>query len=401
MSHNSQYDNPKSSRPAGAASPEHQTDQPASHEALLQVNHRSNQNKISVSTIQPPAELLIQLPVKVVRCDKIGRPEKQIWQLQAETGDYILKTSPSGQPYSPKKRLSDYYLSKEAAIYRQLLLLFEQMSSTEQAKGNTNTDDTQQAVAIQHLPSTVSKKNASSHLPQFAKFIDYQPGSWLLIEKIPNARRGWHRDQITRRQLLETLLTFQHLPLKPWARGLLPRLAEAKNSLTGKTLIWSLTRILPKLGPLASLKTIHLLRKALKAQPRLSESIWLHNDLLRRNNMLSTDQGLYLIDFESVRQENRWVLQDIVDVSLYQKQFKLNKKLLSAYLKKLIKRHPCYEAVNVPMQVRMVLLHRFMARILPDGKHSEDHRQQWFNFFQYVLLSDTAYKAWYKDEVDL
>ena len=311
-----------------------------------------------------PAPYLSDLNQEHLFLEKLGRPDKNTWSVQGQEGSFVLKTSQKKRHFRPSYWLSLYYLQKEISIYRQL-----------------------EQISLKQL-----------WVPRLVK---YRPRQFLLVEKIDHGRKGWHRDQISQKQLVQALLEFHHLPLKTRQSGLVSCLLEAKNSLTSKLMIWSFTRVLPSCGLKAFFKTLQVIMICQKKQKRFKQPLLLHHDLMRRNNMLSADEGLYLIDFESVRHERRWILHDIIDVALYQKQFKLNKKLLRTYVQKLVQDNPVFQQVHVSAQIRMVMLHRFMARILPEGKHEEDLRRKWFDFYHHVLLSQAAFDQWYRQTVDL
>ena len=115
-----------------------------------------------------------------------------------------------------------------------------------------------------------------------------------------------------------------------------------------------------------------------------------HRDLINHDNSFTLKDGrLGLIDFGNGRAERRWVLMDIIDISI-DYDLNVHRKLI----------HTCIERVSPlcdkPLilrdQVRISLMRRLMHPARLYGPRCQD-------FFLNVLLDDVKYDEWYRQNV--
>ncbi len=236
-------------------------------------------------------------------------------------------------------------------------------------------------------------KALQANLPStfgYPKLIKTDNKNYILIQRVHtiNKTRSLEESPAYRQRAIDALLAFQtsnlalrrklfYLLHSPFWRFLLITLRLAK-SLSGIRL---------------AARSLKVFLKCHAKQPRLEPPVILHNDLGRGNILIDNEGRYFIIDFEDVIQESRWLFFDIVHMAWREKNplYFLDLDLLGLYWESL-KRYPhLRRQVNMKAQIRVTLMiHGLLRYFNRPKRHAEFHR-----FFKSVLLIDDDFDAWY------
>ncbi|MDW7670538.1 MAG: phosphotransferase [Bacillota bacterium] len=234
----------------------------------------------------------------------------------------------------------------------------------------------------------------------FPKALRYQENRYLLMEYV-HGTSGWDRKRVSDRELAAALIEFNQIGESLAADPLFSTHRSVAVKPVHKIVIWTVTKVLLTQGTASCFRCLKTLRTCVSKQQKLPFTFMIHRDLSNKdNNVLTTDENVCFFDFESVILEDKWVLQDLLDMAV-SLDLRVNTDLVKAYLEKMKETGCDVSAIDVPTQLRMMLLFRMIQRIHSKKEFLKPFRQQSIRFFHNVLLDDGAYAQWFSEHVDI
>lgn len=294
---------------------------------------------------------------------KLSLENKATWLIESTTGNYILKMVAPLNGKNLIRKLIRRFRGSSRSFKTELLLL----------------------------------KNFTNIKYQFFKYpelIKYKINKYLLMEYI-ESKCGWDKKNITTKKMANAVLEFNISAKEDSFLSV-----RNNNRVIIKILYLSISKVWKLVGAREALSCIRVLIKSTLKQKKFNNSFMMHKDLIGNNNVLSSGGDLYFIDFESVILERRWILNDIIDVSLT-KDLKVNNELVQNYLLNLEKCTHLDVELNIAAQFRVALLQRLIRRLFSKNEYSVMHREKWVDFLRNDLLSDKGYEKWYGNNVGI
>jgi thiamine kinase-like enzyme len=125
--------------------------------------------------------------------------------------------------------------------------------------------------------------------------------------------------------------------------------------------------------------------------------LYIHNDLLPNNLLTDKEGNVYIIDFENVLYEKKWILTDIVDLALNINDMSLDVKLINDYIKKLKDIKINEEELNINAQLRLIILKRIIQAISSRNFEKEQKKELW-KFLNDTFLIKENYYVWLESQ---
>ena len=228
----------------------------------------------------------------------------------------------------------------------------------------------------------------------FPKLIDTDKKNYLLFEYIEGSR-GINKKHINKELLISGLLEFNTF--------FIFKNKEETRDIYGGFLFSVFISILrgiflygfSNIGTVASLKCFVILCKNSICEKPFNYYFLQHRDLGNEDNKISSKDGrVYFIDFAQTRKENKWILMDIIDISMPKKTLKLDHDLFILYLKKLNKEID--KNINIKRQVRMALLRKTLHLM---GEKSNKAKHISKNFLLQILLNNNKFNKWFEENM--
>lgn len=233
----------------------------------------------------------------------------------------------------------------------------------------------------------------------YPRMISSKSGDYMILEFIEAAVDGWDKDKVSERDAVEALFEFNSSKIELHENFFEMILSNIRRKTICKLGVWSFTTVRNNLGIGAMFSCLGILVRSLMTQKTVKVPFILHRDLIGHNNILTTSDGkLYFLDFESIVSEKRWILNDIVDLSLGL-DLEFNSRLFNRYLELLKERTDLSDEIHIKAQVRIALMHRVIRRLLSSNEYSQKHKQKWLFFLKNTLLNDFQYELWYEKNV--
>ena len=229
----------------------------------------------------------------------------------------------------------------------------------------------------------------------FPKLIDTDGKTYMLFEYIEGSQ-GIDDRYINDDLLSDSLLEFHML--------LLDRSKEKKfllKNIYEKFLFSPSSSILRGIflfgllncGVIACLKCLIILFKCSISEKSYKYSLLQHRDLGNISNKISGQNGkIYFIDFAGTREENKWILIDIVDIVISRETLEVKSNLFKLYLKKINVK--LRRDINIKAQVRVALLRKILHLM---GKKGGRYNQISKKFFSEILINDSSFDKWFKE----
>ncbi len=229
---------------------------------------------------------------------------------------------------------------------------------------------------------------------KFPQMIETKGKDYVIFEYIEApAQPGFMRDPFIP-PLIEFQLAGLNIDLS-WKDRLI---LAFRNKVSLNILRWSLDVILPRFGWKTALQCVLLFAKSSRKHKALEQAIHLHNDF-GGNTILTSKKELYVIDFESVINEKKWILVDVLQRVFNEENFSVNQNDLSSYIVHLSEQlSAAPEEMNVKIQLRILLMRRMM-QLLRSGSRNAKRKEEAQQFLIHSVLSDDGYDLWYAQNI--
>lgn len=311
-----------------------------------------------------------ELNLKILSKKNICLNEKSTWLLETDDSKYILKTVTAIKDTNGIRKIIKIVISKLRRAISREIIVYEHFN------------------------------NMRFEYFKYPKMIKGDRNRYLLLEFIPS-NDGWERKNISADQIIRSLIEFNTCGINLKQSFFERIISDFRRKTAYKIFHWSITTVRRTVGVIGALKCIKILIMCTRTQKANSKEFTLHRDLIGHNNMLSShDNKIYFCDFESIVSEKRWILNDIIDISL-SLTLEIDKLLLQRYLELLEEKLYVDVYINVKEQVRIALLHRVIRRILSNNEFSKQNKQLWISFLKNTLLVDKEYEIWYEKNVGI
>jgi hypothetical protein len=315
-------------------------------------------------------EVESDLGAKILRCEELGIGKKSAWLIRLhDKTEYILKTNEVIDDQHVITRLKKNIISKYRNVVSRELQVYRQLST----------------IRFEHF--------------KFPKLIKGKEHRYLLVEYVPSFN-GWDKNEAARERVAKSLYEFNTSNLR-FKQGVVEKiLSDIKRKTSLKILVWSFVVIPKSNGIWDAMTCLWVLFKCTLQQRKFKHHYFLHRDLIGNNNVLTSAENgdIYFIDFESAVEERRWILNDIIDVSL-STDLEVDRDLLNEYMKLLSESDK--KRLNMKAQVRIALIHRIVRRILSHNEYSKKNRHVWISFLKNILLKDHHFDDWYEKNVGI
>lgn len=144
-----------------------------------------------------------------------------------------------------------------------------------------------------------------------------------------------------------------------------------------------------KRNPMILINTLKIYYSCFIKSSKQSTYFFHHRDLINHDNSFVISDGrLGLIDFGNARAERRWILNDIIDLSI-DYDININLDLLKECLREILPL--CHKPIVIKDHVRVALMRRFLHPM-----RLTTHREFLFD----VLLEDFKYHQWYSRNIE-
>ena len=148
-------------------------------------------------------------------------------------------------------------------------------------------------------------------------------------------------------------------------------------------------------GILACLKILIIFFRCSVHEASCSYSLLQHGDLGNVSNKISSQDGkVYFIDFAGVKEENKWILIDILEMVVSRETLEVDKGLFNLYLKKM--KTKLKRDINIKAQVRVALLRRTLHLM---GVGGEKYRQISREFLLKTLINNSSFDGWFEENM--
>jgi glycosyltransferase involved in cell wall biosynthesis len=220
--------------------------------------------------------------------------------------------------------------------------------------------------------------------------------TYLLLRYVEGASPIWTRTPRKTRAFLDALVAFQNT-LLPSRRSWRERKAlQLYFGVNGQILRFA-ARIARETGWASLARVVRILWSGRCRQSALREPIHLHNDILY--NVLEDEEGkIFVMDFEEVTRERRWVLIDVIEAAFAKDTCTVDQSLLIEYLTRLSARVGGCDRLHLPSQVRLALLFRVTHAIVSKSTAPEEKRRL-LSFYRSVVLNDERFGEWYEQNL--
>lgn len=228
----------------------------------------------------------------------------------------------------------------------------------------------------------------------YPNIIENKKDTYILMDYIPG-KIGFKNCNVN--NVLESLIEFQTSGIYFYSSLYQKLIWQLSRGIFFQIFRWLLINIPDKYSFKLSIKCMYVLFKEQLNQKKLAKPLIIHNDLFGPNNIITLNDKIYYLDFESTVIEKRWCLIDIVDLCIREDSTEFNTLLLSQYLSKLSQKGTTFNEDDLLRQIRVGLLRRSLAILISTDKLKAS--TLWKNFIEDVLVNDVKYKEWFDTKV--
>jgi glycosyltransferase involved in cell wall biosynthesis len=316
-------------------------------------------------------------------------------QTEAEVINYFREAVPLSSPNreitTEKVRDNVYIVKTETKKYLVKLVREEEKKTLGKIQKLLQTSSFRNEIEV----NKALLEKSFDHL-KFPRLINSGNKGFVVFEYIEPLENASFKEDNFVPSLVEFQLTDLNLNLN-WKDNLL---LKFRNKVSWNILRWSFDVVLPRGGMKEALQCFSLFRKLNREHKAFSKPVNLHNDF-GGNTIVSKSSELYIIDFESVVKEKKWILVDVLQRVFDEENFTVNREDLNSYLSMLCKKLSITtEGVNLKVQLRILLMRRMM-QILRSGSRDENKKAATHRFLIDSVLSDEGYDLWYSQNVDV
>jgi len=201
-------------------------------------------------------------------------------------------------------------------------------------------------------------------------------------------------DRFKQKKLIKSLieLQFSDVNMEKLKRKLILFVQKRQNPMF-RTLKNLLKFTLRSKELLLSLKLLIILFSLTLKQKRLKDTILIHNDLAYNNIMINEHDHIYIIDYENAVIERKWILHDIIWISLKKYGLNLDGKFINQYLHYLgnFCENKILSKLNIKAQFRMILIKRSLRTIVKKKDLEDEHYQ----FLVNILSNNDKFTQWF------
>jgi len=308
-------------------------------------------------TLKQVMKNLEKQSIVVLKKSKVSLDNKSTWLLETTRGNLILKIPSSTQ---------------NKGIIRKIISFIHPDSS----------------LYFQNELEIYNKFNIQSF--EFFRFPKLLFGnSDFILMRYVEGEKGWNKNSISKESFANALMEFNNIGNK-----LGKKKALIKTNLRMQITLHAISKILKKTSLKISISIIRVVFLSLfNKKPRGKRKL-IHNDLFGENNLLTVNDEIYFLDFETATIEKEWVLKDIIEIS-FNRDLSFDKELFFLYVECLDDDYTQY----YENQFRMILLLRVIKLILSSFEENIPLREKHISFLYDIILPRNSFYNWLNENV--
>lgn len=228
----------------------------------------------------------------------------------------------------------------------------------------------------------------------YPRLISTDHKNYLILEFI-HGDKGWDENLLGTANVVEAIREFNTLPHNKKTKIELQAVLNMFNGPFLKVIRWCISLLPMKFGLGVSIQTLKTIYRLDKGTQTIRIPFLVHGDLFRRNNILTTKEGISLFDFESSILEHKWILADIIDLAT-KDDFTFNRNLFWEYIDSLKKDGIELKEAYIKNNVRMILIYRVLCCLVYKKRPVSLNQNDLIAFLTNNLMEDSVYNIWYE-----